>query len=152
MSATHTGDVATALTPSTRQMLFIRYFTAILVDLVVLNILDEYWHRVEIESFTVSLFAAVMLQVLLQLTLKLEHALADWFKSKSGTLFTILRWVSTWLVLFVSKFVILFALNVTFGDGVHFGGPLHGVVAFIVAVVLMLAAEEAVVRFVRRIA
>ena len=132
--------------------LFIRYFTAILVDLVVLNLLDEYWHHVAIASFSVSLLAALMLQLLLRLTLRLEHAIAAWFKSREGALFVALRWLSTWLVLFASKFVILYALHLVFGDAVHFGGPLHGVVAFIVAVVLMLGAEEALVRFTRRLA
>jgi hypothetical protein len=146
------ADPASAQIPSSRQLLFIRYFTAILVDLVVLNLLDEYWRQVEIDSFTISLFAAVLLQLLLQLTLRVEHAISSWFKARESGVYVVLRWFATWLVLFLSKFVILYALHLAFGDGVYFGGPLHGVVAFIVAVLLMLAAEEAVVRFVRRLA
>ena len=40
--STEIPGVAQALTPSTGQRLFLRYFTAILVDLVVLNVLAEY--------------------------------------------------------------------------------------------------------------
>jgi len=52
-------------TYNARQQLFIRYFTAILIDLTVLNLFDEYWEYVEIDSFTISLLAALLLQVLL---------------------------------------------------------------------------------------
>ncbi len=50
---------------SNRQALFIKYFFAVLVDLTVLNLFVEYWHVVEIDSFTISLLAAALLQLLL---------------------------------------------------------------------------------------
>jgi hypothetical protein len=64
---------ASARIPSTKQLLFLRYFTAILIDLAVLNLFDEYWEHVVIDSFTISLIAALLLQVLLKITLALEH-------------------------------------------------------------------------------
>lgn len=128
---------------SRKQKLFIRYFTAILVDLTVLNLFDEYWDYVVIESFTISLLAALLLQILLQITIKIEHRIAAYFKSKPGTLAKVLRVVSAWAVLFGSKFAILEAINIAFGDQVLFGGPYHGIVAFIVVIVVMLAAELA---------
>jgi hypothetical protein len=144
--------VALAEAPSTGQRLFLRYFTAILVDLVVLNFLAEYWETVELDSFTISLFAAVLLQVLLKLTLMIEHRIAAYFKTKEGAPAKILRFLLAWLVLFGSKFVMLAAIEFAFGDWLHFGGPLHGVVAFIGVVVAMLVAEEGIVRFYRRLA
>jgi hypothetical protein len=42
-------------------------------------------------------------------------------------------------------------IDFAFGDVVLFTGPLHGVVAFIAVVVAMLAAEELLVRFYRRL-
>jgi hypothetical protein len=44
------------------------------------------------------------------------------------------------------------AIDFAFGDEVAFGGPLHGVVAFIIVVVVMLAAEEITARIYRRLA
>jgi hypothetical protein len=38
------------------------------------------------------------------------------------------------------------AVDFAFGDALAFHGPLHGVVAFIAVIVLMLAAEEVAVR------
>lgn len=146
------AGVASARTPSTGQRLFLRYFTAILVDLVVLNLCAEYWEAVALDSFTVSLLAAVLLQVLLKLTLAIEHRIAAYFKPKVGVPAKVLGFFLAWFVLFGSKLVMMAALDLAFGDGLHFGGPFHGLVAFIMVVVAMLIAEEGVVRVYRRLA
>jgi hypothetical protein len=145
-------EVASAKAISSKQQLFLRYFTAILVDLTVLNIFAEHWSHVTIHSFTISLFAAVLLQVLLKLTLMIEHRAANYFNSKQGAAARVMRYFSAWAILFISKFVILGAINFAFGDSIVFSGPVHGVVAFIIVVVVMLAAEEAIVRIYRRLA
>ena len=137
---------------SNRQKLFIRYLTAILIDLTVLNLFDEYWDLVSVDSFTISALTAVLLQVLLQATLALEHRVALFFKSKPGGLAKFLRFFCAWLILFGSKFVMLGAIDFAFGDEVAFHGPAHGVVAFIAVVFAMLAAEELTVRIYRRLA
>ena len=145
-------EVASANAPSNNQQLFLRYFTAILIDLVVLSLFAEYWSLVTIESFTVALFAAILLQLLLKLTLLVEHQVASLFKGKPGAMAKFLRIFCAWLILFSSKFVILFAIDLVFGNNVLFGGPFHGVVVFITVVVAILASEELVVRFYRRLA
>lgn len=143
---------ASAEAPSNKQRLFLRYFTAILIDLVVLNLFVEYSEHVVIDSFTVSLFAALLLQVLLKVTLAIEHRVAAYFSARQGGLAKFLRYFSAWLILFGSKFVILEALSLAFGDDVYFGGPFHGLVVLIAVVLTMLVAEEAVVRLYRRLA
>ena len=137
-------------TPSARQRVFMRYLTATLVDLVVLGFFVQYWEHVAAESFTVILLAAVVLQVLLKLTIVLEHRLAAFFNARPGGFNKFMRFFTAWLVLFGSKFVILEALTFAFGDGLRFGGPFHGIVALIAVVVGMLAAEAALVMFYRR--
>jgi hypothetical protein len=149
--AEHTTEIASAEIPSTRQRLFNRYLTAVLLDLAVLNLFVEYWHHVSIDSFTVSLLAALVLQVLLKLTLLLEHRVAAFFNARTGGFARFMRIFCAWLILFGSKFVMLWAIDLAFGDAVRFGGPLHGVVAFIAVVVAMLAAEEIVLRIYRRL-
>lgn len=143
--------VALTEPPSDRQRLFVRYLMAILIDLTVLNLVDEYWDLVTIGSFTVSALAAVLLQVLLQATLALEHRVAALFRAKPGNFAKFMRFFTAWLILFGSKFVMLGALDLAFGDDILFAGPLHGVVAFIVVIVAMLAAEEIAVRIYRRL-
>ncbi|MFK7829519.1 MAG: hypothetical protein AB8B57_07050 [Congregibacter sp.] len=117
-----------------------------------LNLLAEYWSRVTISDFSTSLIAAVLLQLLLQATLALEHWVGGHFKNRSGTAWAIARFLSAWLVLFGSKFVMLGAIDRLFGDAVHFDGPMHGVGTFIVVVVLILIAEEATTRIHRSLA
>ena len=138
--------------PTTAQRLYNRYLTATLIDLAVLNLFDEYWAHVSIHSFTVSIVAAILLQVLLKATLALEHRVATYFNSKSGGAARFMRFFSAWLILFGSKFVMLGAIELALGDAVFFGGPMHGVVAFIVVVIAIVAAEEIAVRIYRRLA
>jgi hypothetical protein len=143
---------ATAEVPSNKQRLFVRYFTAILIDLLVLNLFVEYSENVTIDSFTTSLLAAVVLQVLLKLTIAVEHRVAEYFKAKKPSGFmTFCRFFFAWVVLFGSKFVILEAITTLFGDNVRFDGIFHGIVTLIVVVVVMLIAEEVIVRIYRRL-
>ena len=138
-------------TPSPRQRAFGRYLTAILVDFAVLGLFVEYWEHVAADSFTIMLLAAVLLQVLLKLTILVEHRVAAFFNARPGGFARFMRFFTAWLVLFGSKFVILEALVLAFGDRLRFGGPFHGIVALIVVVVTMLVVEAAIVKFYRRL-
>ena len=154
MTTTHQDllQPADLQTISNRQRLFTRYFTAILIDLVVLNLFEEYWEHVVIDSFTVSLFVAILLQILLKLTIALESRVAAFFNARPGGVARFMRFFGAWLVLFGSKFVMLEAIDVAFGDNVDFGGPGDGLVALLVVTFTMLVAEEAIVRLARRLA
>jgi hypothetical protein len=144
--------VALTSIPTTSQRLFNRYLMAVLIDLTVLNLFDEYWQHVSVHSFTFSIFAAILLQLLLKATLALEHRVAAFFNARQGAINRFLRFFTAWLILFGSKFVMLGAIDIAFGDEVNFTGPVHGVVAFIVVVMVMLIAEEAIVRIYHRLA
>ena len=131
---------------SKRQRFFIRYTLAVLVDLTVLNLFNEYWDFVYFEYFTISLLTAVLLQFLLQVTIAIEHRVAGYFKTKTGLSAKVMRGLSTWAILFASKLVILEAINFAFGDSVVFGGPINGLVAFIIVVIAIIIAEQAITR------
>lgn len=137
---------------SNRQRLFLLYFVGALVDLVVLGLFDQYSEKVYVESFTIMLLAAVLLQFLLKGTIKVEHWVASHFKGKTGGWWKALRFFCAWLVLFGSKFVILEALSFAFSESVKFEGVFHGIVWLIIVVVTMVIAEELVVRFYRKLA
>jgi hypothetical protein len=126
---------------SNHQHLFIKLILAVLVDLVVLGLFSEFWDYVVIDSFSIALIAAFLLQVLLKLTLMLEHKVAAYFNKKTGTLPKVMRFVSAWAILFASKLIILEVINYAFGDHILFLGPFHGIIAFIVVVVAILVAE-----------
>ena len=138
-------------TPSPRQRAFLRYLTATLVDLAVLGLFAEYWEHVVAGSFTIMVLAAVLLQVLLKLTIVVEHRVAAFFNARPGGFNKFMRFFMAWVVLFGSKFVILEALVLAFGDRMSFGGPFHGIVALNAVVVVMLVVEAALVKFYRRL-
>ena len=127
-----------------RQQIFLRYTFAILVDLTVLNLFDEYWDKVSIYPFSTSLFTAIVLQTLLIITMRIEHRVADYFKNKPGMRPKIMRWLSAWAILFASKLIILEIVNYLFGEKVKFNGAYHGVIAFIVVILAMVIAEKLV--------
>jgi hypothetical protein len=137
---------------SDRQRLFLLYFVGALVDLVVLGLFDEYSDKVWVSGFTIMLLASVLLQLLLKATIAVEHKVAAYFKSKPGGFMKFMRFFCAWLVLFGSKFVILEALALAFGENVKFEGVFHGIVWLIIVVVTMVIAEEIVVRIYRKLA
>ena len=137
---------------SDRQRLFLLYFVGALVDLVVLGLFEEYSDKVTVDSFTTMLLASIVLQFLLKATIAVEHKVAAYFKSKPGGFMKFMRYFCAWLVLFGSKFVILEALDLAFGDKVQFEGVLHGIVWLIIVVVTMVIVEEIVVRIYRKLA
>jgi hypothetical protein len=110
-----------------------------LVDLAVLNFFDEFWEPVVIDSFAISFLAAALLQVLLRLTIHLEHLTGFYFNKMGGKGAKVKRLLASWLVLLASKFVILEAIDIVFGDRVLFGG----LIPFIVVVVTIILTEAA---------
>src|SRR4029450_978392 len=143
---------ASAEAPSDRQRLFLRYYTGTLIDLVVLGLFAEFSSHVFVESFSIALLAAILLQILLKVTIAIEHNVAGYFKRKGGGFWTFMRWFTAWLILFGSKFVILEALSFAFEDAVRFEGVLHGIVWLLIVGVIMIILDELIVRFYRRLA
>src|SRR6187549_527302 len=117
--------------PTDRQRLFLRYYTGVLIDLTLLNLFAEYWSDVKVSSFTVSLLAAILLQLLLKLTIWVEHQVALYFKARQGGFMTFMRYFGAWLVLFGSQFAILEALSFVFQGPVPLEGPFPGIIPLI---------------------
>jgi hypothetical protein len=140
-----------ATVPTDRQRLFVLFFVGILIDLVILCLFNEYSENVHVDSFTTALLASIVLQILLKATIAVEHRVLAKFKGKSGAGWKTLKYFTAWLILFGSKFVILEALAMTFGDKVQFEGVLHGLLWLIVVVVTMVIVEELVARFYRKL-
>jgi len=125
------------MTITFRQRIFLRYLMAILIDLMILNLFVEFWDAVVIDSFTISILAAFILQILLRATMMLEHKVGNYFNSKPGKLNVFLRWLTAWAILFGSKFIILFVIDMLFGARVEFSN----VIVFIVVVIAIVLFE-----------
>ena len=148
----HSSENSGSSTLSPKQVFFLKYLTFTLVDLTVLNFVAEYWDKVTIASFTVSLFIAITLQILLKMFMALEERIADLMKSNDALNKKAIRILTAWLILLVGKFVILWILQVIFGDAIVFAGAYHGVITFILVVVAILVCELILTRIFRSLA
>ena len=126
------------VTITRRQEIFISWTKDVLIYIVVLNLFVEFNPKIVIDSFTISIFTAIVLKILLEIILRIEHVVGDFFKSRPGKLSNFLRLLSTWLILFLSKFVILEVIDIIFGEHVELGKFLDVIV---LVIILMLARE-----------
>ena len=90
--------------PTRRQLVFFSWTKDVLIYVVVLNLFVEYVDKIVIDSFTISILTAILLKALLDLILGLEHRVAHFFEARPGNLSKFLRIMSTWFILFLSKF------------------------------------------------
>jgi hypothetical protein len=119
-------------------MIFFSWTKDVLIYVVVLNLFVEYAEKIVIDSFTISILTAILLKALLDVILGLEHRVAHFFEARPGKLSKFMRIMSTWLILFLSKFLILEAVDLVFGDHVELGKFVH-VLGLVIA--LMVARE-----------
>jgi len=124
--------------PTRRQLIFFSWTKDVLIYVVVLNLFVEYVDKIVIDSFTISILTAILLKALLDVILGLEHRVAHFFEARPGNLSKFMRILSTWLILFLSKFLILEAVDLVFGDHVELGKFVH-VLSLVIA--LMVARE-----------
>ena len=125
------------------QRLFLMFTLFVLADLTVINLFDEYASSYfHISSFTASIVMAVILQILLVITIKIEHKIADFFKSKEGVINLILRILVTWALLFGSKIIMMKIVDLILGNKIEYYGPYHGLGAFVLIIIGMIIAEN----------
>jgi hypothetical protein len=124
---------------SARQLQFASWSMYLLIDIVVLNLFVEFSKAVVIDSFYISILTAVLLRLLLGATLHLERRTAQYFATKTFSGSPTVARICMFLILFTSKFVILEAVNLAFGDHVELGGLLE----IVVIVVTLIGAEAA---------
>lgn len=116
------------------QRRFASWMTDVLIYTVVLNLFVEYFDAIVIDSFTISLFTAVLLKFLLDILTGVEHRVKVWFAQKEGTAWNVLGTLSLLGILFISKFVILEVVDIVFGDHVELGKFVH-VVALVITLI-----------------
>ena len=126
------------VTITRRQEIYISWTKDVLIYILVLNLFVEYAANIVIDSFTISIFTAIVLKILLEIILRFEHLVGDFFKARPGKVSNFLRIISTWLILFLSKFLILEVIDLIFGEHVELGKFLD----VIVLVISLMVARE----------
>lgn len=130
-----------------KQALFASWATDVLVYIVVLNLFVEYMPKVVTESFTISIFTAVVLKFLIDAIAGLEHRVRGWFGEREGSIWRVLGVAAVFSILFISKFVVLEIIDIIFGDRVSLGGFIQ--VALLV--ITMIVARRSVAWVYRRL-
>ncbi len=125
------------------QQRFLSWMTDVLVYIVVLNLFVEFVDTIVIDSFWISILTAVLLKLLLDAVIGLEHRVAAFFTAREGTVNKVLGGVSQFAILFLSKFLILEVVNFVFGDHVELGHFVE-IVSLIVAMIVSRLALRAV--------
>jgi hypothetical protein len=123
------------------QRLFLVYIICILVDMTILNIFAEFSHSVYVESFSITIFIAIFLQLFIVLTKYAEHKLSNFFGDKKNYLTKIMYFLALWALLFFSKLLMLHGANLIFGDKINFYGMFDGLLAFIILIFSFLLGE-----------
>ncbi len=126
------------ITIGRRQQVFGGVVLNVLINVVVLNLFVEYADNVIIDSFTISVFTAVLLTAMLWIIVRFEHAVRSYFFERHE--WKIAGVIAIWLVLFGSKFVILEVVDIVFGEHVELGKLLE----VILIVVTMMVADQLV--------
>jgi hypothetical protein len=136
---------AGTITITRNQQRFADWMTDVLVDIVVLNLFVEFVDAVVIDSFWISILTAVLLKLMLDAVVGLEHRVAGYFAAKEGTTYRVMGLVSAFSILFLSKFVILEAVNLVFREHVELGHFIE-----IVAIIVGMLGARAVLGIVYR--
>lgn len=92
------------------------------VYVVVLNLFAEYFPKVISETFTLSLLAALLLKIVLEVVVAVKDRMKLRFRQATTRLGKIVAAIMLWLVLVGSKFVVLEVINGVFGNRVSLGG------------------------------
>lgn len=94
----------------------------VLVYVVVLNLFVEYVPQVISETFTLSLLTAGLLKVILDVVVAAKNLVRARVKAASSPGGKVVAAVLLWAVLFGSKFLVLEAVALVFGERVSLGG------------------------------
>lgn len=125
---------------SSRQLLFKELFVGTLIYAVVLGLFDDYTDVVEARSFSSVVLAAAVLQILTSGAFALKDLIVGRFRGRDERAAKAAMALGVWFVMFSSKFVFIWAIDLVFGDDVNING-FFGIflVAIVVTVVHRLA-------------
>lgn len=135
-------DNAMQVTITEKQHQYVSWTSDVLVYIVVLNLFVEFVEAIVIDSFWISILTAVLLKALLDIVIRLEHRVGDFFDKKGGQFFKFVGIATKFLILFTSKLIILEVVDIVFGDHVELGHFIE-VLTLIIA---MMAAKAIMVK------
>lgn len=126
-----------------KQLAFKELFTGTLIYAVVLGFFNDYTDIVWAKSFSTIFFASILLEILTYLTFLLKHRIINWLKHRKGAIYRFLMFFSVWLVLFLSKFVFVWAMDFVFGVYISIEGFFGILLIVILVTIISKLADQA---------
>lgn len=120
---------------NSRQLLFEELFVGTLIYATALGFFNDYTTIVQADSFSTIFLASFVLQVLTYYTFALKRRVLDLIKDRSGALYGFLRFFSVWLIMFLSKFVFVWVVDLIFGVTINIHG-FFGILAVVATVTI----------------
>ncbi len=119
-----------------RQLLFKELFVGTLIYAVVLGFFNDYTSIVYAKSFSTIFYASFVLEVLTYLAFLLKGKIVAWLKDRNAIIYKIMMFLFVWLVMFVSKFVFVWVIDLIFGNDINING-FFGILAIVLAVTVI---------------
>jgi hypothetical protein len=121
---------------SSRQMLFKELFVGALIYAVVLGFFNDYTSIVYAKSFSTIFYSAVVLEILTYLAFLLKEKIVTWLNNRQGLIYRVLMFFCVWLVMFVSKFVFIWVIDMIFGNNINIHG-FFGILIIVLCVTII---------------
>lgn len=113
-----------------KQLVFKELFVGTLIYGVVLGFFNDYTNIVDAKSFSTIFMASIVLEILTYLTFLLKDKATHNLEKRVIKLFTI------WLILFLSKFVFIWVIDLLFGTYMNIHG-FFGVLLLVLCVTII---------------
>ena len=118
------------------QLLFKELFVGTLIYAIVLGFFNDYTSLVDATSFSYIFFASIVLETLTYLAFLLKKAVVAWLRQYDGVPFRVAMFFSVWLIMFLSKFVFVWVVDLIFGNNINING-FFGVLALVLCVTVL---------------
>lgn len=118
---------------SSAQLAYQELFIGTLIYIAVLGLLNDYTSIVSAKSFSTIIYASIVLELLTYLAFKLKSVIIAWLKHREGAIYKALMFFSVWLIMFLSKFIFIWALDVIFDSYISING-FFGILFVVVSV------------------
>lgn len=126
---------------NSRQLIFKELFVGILIYSVVLAFFNDYSDVVSAKSFSTIFLAAMVLELLTFLAFEIKGMIVRRLKHREGNSYRFLMLFCIWLVMFSSKFVFIWVIDLIFGASITING-FFGILLLVLSVTLLHKAAD----------
>jgi hypothetical protein len=119
-----------------RQLFFKEMFVGTLIYAVVLGFFDDYTSIVYAKSFSTIFLASIVLEAMTFLAFQLKNKIVGWLKNRTGAIYKFLMFFCVWLIMFLSKFVFVWVIDLVFGSSINING-FFGILLIVLSVTVV---------------